>query len=222
MSSKTVARATLFVTFAGLAIAPAASAQREVPADLRVRIDEAANASVGTPRGEGLLPTARAEAEIAVRHVGLAAANEADLDAMKLHVGHALHAIDPEVVTSGPGLGYGVRRAAQAVAEHLAFVRDHEESAGRVRIYSRYVATLAKNVVERADSIVAVGNEIREAASAVEAAELLERLTSLGDALIQGVDANRDGGVGWRRGEGGLEQAGQYLTVLERYAGMAG
>jgi hypothetical protein len=34
------------------------------------------------------------------------------------------------------------------------------------------------------------------------------------------VDANNDGGIGYRRGEGGLEVARQYLGTLKRDAGM--
>ena len=39
--------------------------------------------------------TAMAEARVAVQHAGLAARNPANLDAMKLHAGHVINAVDP-------------------------------------------------------------------------------------------------------------------------------
>ena len=42
----------------------------------------------GTPNGQGLLPTAVAEAKIAAQHAALALKSEGNLDAMKLHAGH--------------------------------------------------------------------------------------------------------------------------------------
>ena len=58
-------------------------------------IGEVADAFYGTPTGQGLLPTAVAEAEIAAVHAAFALIDPTNLDGIKLHVGHVLHAIEP-------------------------------------------------------------------------------------------------------------------------------
>jgi hypothetical protein len=82
-----------------------------------------------TPDRMGLLPTVQADAEVAAQHAGFAVSQPDDLDWMKLHVVHVLHAVDPGVEPEGPGLGYGVQRAAQGVApaaQHMQFMQEGE------------------------------------------------------------------------------------------------
>ena len=55
-----------------------------------------------TPDGQGLLPAAIAEAEIAARHAGLAASDPSNFAGMKRHTTHVLHAVDPEQIENGP------------------------------------------------------------------------------------------------------------------------
>jgi hypothetical protein len=187
---------------------------------VREHVGAVADAFQGTPEGRGLLPTAMAEAEIMRRHAALAAADTSNLDAIKLHVGHVLHAVDPTVVASGPGLGYGLKQAAEGAIEHLRMAEDTEGASTAVRARARAVRWATMNVLDRANEIIELGNRIRATTTASEAAALLPELTELTDAVVEGVDANRDGGIGFRRGEGGLEVASQYLATLKRDAGM--
>jgi hypothetical protein len=182
---------------------------------MATHVGHVADAFTGTPQGQGLLPTARAEADIMVRHLALAAGDVADLEAIKMHVGHALHAVDPTVVTMGPGLGYGLKRAAQEAAEHVGYVRDDDGASTRVKIYAHQVAGAALTTVDRCDEFIEKAQELREATTAEAAADLLEELTTLGNQIIHGRDANNDNGIGPRYGEGGLEQARQSLAVLK-------
>jgi len=221
MHAMSLQRAALVLALIALTFAPASA--QDAPASAEdnpalIHIGHLADGFTGTPEGQGLLPTALAEAEVAVRHATLAAADTANLDAIKLHIGHVLHAIDPTALESGPGLGYGLKQAAEGVVRHAAMVWNTEEAARPIRMHAEHVTVSARNVVQRADSIVVLARRIREATAAPEAADLLDDLRAQSDALISGVDANRDGGIGWRRGEGGLEQARQHLEVLKRVA----
>jgi hypothetical protein len=166
------------------------------------------------------LPTAVAEAELAQRHAALAAGDTSNLEAMKLHAGHVLHAVDPTVVSSGPGLGFGLKQAAEGAIQHLRMAEDTEGASTAVKARARSVRWAMMNVLDRANEIVELGNRIQAATTAAEAAELVPELTELTDAVIEGVDANNDGGIGYRRGEGGLEVARQYLATLKRDAGI--
>jgi hypothetical protein len=212
MTSSTQMRALLVLMFAGLA---SATADAQSPA-YRTHIGHLADAFNGTPSGQGLLPTAMAEAEIVVRHATLAAADPANLNAMKLHAGHVLHAADPTAIASGPGLGYGLKQAAQGVERHAKMIWDDESAPRPVRMYAERVAVSVRNTVERADSISSLARRIGEATTAEAAADLVRQLTAVTAILVPGVDANRDNGIGWRRGEGGLEVTRQHLAVLKR------
>ena len=104
-----------------------------------------------TPDGQGLLPAAIAEARIAAQHAALAAKDPANLDAMKLHSAHVLHAVDPEQIENGPGLGYGVKKAAAGAAQHIMAASNAEGASDAVKAHANHVATSAQNTVSRAD-----------------------------------------------------------------------
>lgn len=89
-------------------------------AEVHVYIGYVAEAFADTPIGQGLLPTAVAEADIALEHARLALEDSLSLVGMRRHAGHVVHALDPTVVGGvGPGLGYGVRRAAEEAARQI-------------------------------------------------------------------------------------------------------
>lgn len=205
----------------GLAVATApVAAQDSSPA--HTHMGHVADGFRGTPEGQGLLPTAIAEAEIAARHAGLAARDPSDLEAMQNHTRHVLHAIDPGSVENGPGLGFGVKPAAEGVARHIELAASSEGASEAVSTHSTHIATSARNVVTRSDRIIELGNQILAATSASDAAGLLEELNEVAQQLLPGTDANGDGRTGWQEGEGGLEQAQTHLGLLQRAEGMGG
>ena len=166
------------------------------------------------PMEEGLLPTAVAEAMIATQHAGLAVTSEGNLDAMKRHAGHVIHALDPTIETEGPGLGYGVKRAAMGVAQHIGLAAMAAGASQNVMTHSMHVSASANNVVARADELVAVAQRIRAATTAADANAHLAELNTLAEQLYAGVDANEDDRVGWQTGEGGLQQAEMHMQLL--------
>lgn len=174
-----------------------------------------------TPDQMGLLPTAQAEAEVAAQHAGFAASRPDDLDWMKLHVVHVLHALDPSVEPEGPGLGYGVQPAAQGVAQHVRFAADSEDASDNVKLHATHVEASAGNVVVWSERIVALGQQVQAASSAAEAAPLVVEIETLAQAILAGTDANGDGTVSWEEGEGGLAQAAQHMQFMQEGEGMA-
>lgn len=172
-----------------------------------------------TPEAMGLLPVALAEAKIAIQHAGLAGRTPDDLGAMQRHAGHVLHAVDPAAEASGPGLGYGVKRAAAGVARHIGLAAGTDGASDNITTHAQHVTAAATTVVTRADAIVALVERIRAATSAAEAAPLAAQLATLAGQLISGTDANGDGRVSWQEGEGGLEQAQQHMELMRRGEG---
>ena len=168
----------------------------------------------GTPMDQGLLSAAVAEAKIAAQHAALAMKSEGNLDAMKLHAGHVIHAVDPSVEMKGPGLNYGVKRAAMGVAQHIELAAKVAGASKNVMTHSAHVSASAGNVVKRADEMVAVAQQVRAATTAADAAPHVAHLNMLAQQLYAGLDANTDGQIGWQTGEGGLQQAEMHMQLM--------
>ena len=183
-------------------------------------IGHVADAWNDTPEGQGLLPTALAEARIAARHAGLAAGATSNLEAMKSHTGHVLHAVDPTAIENGPGLGYGVKRAAEGATKHIQAAAGSDGASQAITTHATHVATSAQNTVTRADEIVMLAQKIQGASTASAAAPLVQELNTLSQQLVDGTDANGDGRVGWQEGEGGLAQAELHLGLMKKAEGL--
>jgi len=173
-----------------------------------------------TPDQMGLLPTARAEAEIAAQHAGFAISEPDDLDSIKLHVGHVMHAVDPSVEPEGPGLGYGVIEAANGVAQHIQFAAESEGASDNVKLHAEHVATSADNVVDWGGQVLDLGAEVRAAKDAESAFPLAEDIDALTRAMLEGKDADGDGEITWQEGEGGLAQAAQHMEFMKEGEGL--
>jgi hypothetical protein len=177
-------------------------------------IGHVVNAFGDTPKGMGLLPTAMAEARTASSHAVLAAKDPTNLASMQLHAGHVINALDPTIVAAGPGLGYGVKKAATGVATHIELAAKAPGASQNVMTHAVHIATSARNTVDRADKIIALCQQVRNATSAADAAPLISQIVSLTDQLIKGADANADGKITWEKGEGGLQQAQEHITLM--------
>lgn len=173
----------------------------------------------GTPDEAGLLATARAEAEIALQHASLAAGAQ-DLDAIKRHVGHVVHAVQPPEDGRGPGKGYGLVRAAEGVAAHIGMAAEADGAADAIKTHAEHVATAARNVVMWAESVLEQARQVESAMDASHAHGLAEGILAALEAVVNGKDADEDGRTSWREGEGGLAQAEQHLELLLKAEGI--
>jgi hypothetical protein len=194
----------------------ATSAQNPVHA----HIGHAAIAFGDTPGGQGLLPTALQEAEIAAQHTALASADPENLDGMRRHAGHALHALDPSVVPGGPGLGYGVKQGATGAALHVGMVIGPDGASENVTVHTAHIATALANVTQWTDEAIALAQRLQSAASVASAASLVTQLDAVCHSIVYGRDADGDGRVGWQEGEGGLAQATQHMNLMRRGEGL--
>ena len=167
-----------------------------------------------TPEQKGFLETALAEADVAIQHATLGMRDLTNLDAMKRHAGHVLHAIDPTQMATGPGKGYGVLKAATNTAGHIEMAGNAADAPQGVKTHSVHVATSAKNTVARANEIAALAKQIGEATTAEQAKPLFEQLNAKAQLLRAGLDANNDGRVGWQEGEGGLDMSKTHMDLM--------
>ena len=184
----------------------------KVPAGaVGTHIGHVVNSFADTPGGMGLLPVAFSEARTAQQHasLGMKAAN---LDGMKLHAGHVLNAMDPTIVAAGPGLGYGMKRAALGVATHIELAAKAPGASPNVILHATHIATAARNAAARADTIIALAKEVQMATTTEAATKLLSEIVSLCDHAIAGVDAKNEGRVSWETG--GLQQAQEHIDLM--------
>ena len=128
------------------------------------------NAFTDTPNRQALLATALTEARTAAQHAQLASRQPANLDYMKTHVNHVINVLDPIIVTAGPGLGYGVKRAASGVAGHIEAAAATAGASANVQMHAKHIATCSRNAVQRAESIITLGQRVLGATTAQEAA----------------------------------------------------
>jgi len=172
----------------------------------------------GTPMNMGLLPTAMAEAKTAAQHAGLAA-KSTTLAMIQTHAGHVINAIDPTIVDKGPGLGYGVKKAAMGVATHADLAGKAPEANAGVKMHAMHVNTAATNVAAMADEVVAIAQKIRASTSLEEAQKLAMDMQTKAEELTTGVDADKNGQISWNKPEGGLAQAQQHMGFMKMAAG---
>ncbi len=173
-----------------------------------------------TPDGKGLLPTAIAEANIAAQHAGFAAKKPNDFAWMHMHAHHVLHAIDASLEAKGPGLGYGVIKAASGTDAHVNFAAKSNDASDNVRAHAVHVSASAKNTLVRAKQIIALAQRVVAAGSAAAASPLIKQIATLTNELILGSDANSDGKITWKKGEGGLNAVSKHMGLMAKGEGM--
>jgi hypothetical protein len=185
----------------------------ELPAGaVGTHIGHVINGFNGTPNGDGLLTVAIGEAKVAIQHAGLAGRQPNNLDAMKLHAGHVINALDPTIVPAGPGLGYGLKKAALGAATHIELAAKAPGASPNVTMHAAHIAAASRNSAQRADSIIAIAKQIQTSTSASDAAALVSRMASMSDQLMAGFDANGDGQV--TPEEGGLQLAQDHVKMM--------
>ena len=165
------------------------------------------------PDGRGLAATASTESGIAVLHANFSAGDLSDLAAMRRHAGHVLHALDPADGSRGPGLGYGLVRAAEGVATHIELAANSSGASASLRTHAQHVATIARSVAQRAEAAAAVARRLQAATSIRRAAPLVAELRLLMYQISEGGDLNGDGNLSLD-GEAGVQQMEAHVYLL--------
>ena len=148
-----------------------------------------------TPGSRGFLPVAVDEARVAALHAGLAA-KAANLDEIKTHAGHVLHALDPSVEPKGPGAGYGVKKAVEGALDHLALAAKSDGATVTVTSYTIRSRAPLMNVLQYVDQAGLLVPRIRAATDVAEARRLAVDLAALtvriGEEGLQPAHANME------------------------------
>ena len=174
-----------------------------------------------TPDKVGLINILEQEIKIAVQHSGFSIKRGANLAWMKTHVRHVRHAVDPSTEpTQKVGKGYGVLKAAKGVADHIGFAAAADGASKNVKAHAVHVKASAENVEALAKRIIKLSKSVLAAESADVARPGVEMIEELSQRMWQGFDANLDGSISWKKGEGGLRQAQAHMGFMRKGEGM--
>lgn len=170
----------------------------------------------GAPGGRGLVVTTAIEVNTAMMYANFAAGNPTNLDAMKTNVRNVLHALVPEQGTKGPGLGFGVKRAADAVVTHIELAVKSPGASETLRKLGPNVAQAGRAVAARAQEMADLSGRVLAAQTAAQAAPLVEQLRTLALQLDTGKDVNGSGRIDLDVVEPGMNQLeAQVYSIFE-------
>jgi hypothetical protein len=168
-----------------------------------------------TPGKVSLITILEEEAQIAATHAKLAVASKEDLKTMRMHITHVENAVDPSVVKSGPGKGYGVIKAAQGVAAHMGFAAAAADAGDSLKMHSVHIIQCAKNIERWGNEIMTKSGYIKGGASDVASQFYTDEVADMTGWILNGHDANGDGKISWEEGEGGLAQMKAHLGYIQ-------
>lgn len=192
----------------------------QIPEAVLTYLGQLTHAYFDTPAGMGLIPTGMAEAAIAAEHVRVAGADSLDLANMTGNMLHVLHAIDPTEVGNGLGLGYGFKRAAEAVRVNAELALAEDSVPEMVSFHLPYISGAATGAIGLADEAIAVARSVQRAETPEDALGLLDDLAELVREMAYGADRDRDGRIGSTDSESGLAKATYHLQLIYRLAGI--
>jgi hypothetical protein len=191
-----------------------------VPDEVVAALASLLDGYIDTPEGMGIIPTGMEEAKLAGEYVRLAGQDSTNLNSMVRNMAHVLHAIDPNEVASGFGLGYGVKRAAEEMLIQAQVVLNADGLSDNIVSHVRHVPTAAYGALARADEAIALARRIERATTPEEALPQLQDLAALVRAMAWGSDSDRDGRIGYGDEEAGLAQATYHIKLLRTVEGI--
>ena len=165
----------------------AACVTLELPTIAHVHVGHAVTAWPDTPGQRSLFDVSLADAAVAAEHAVYAVDGARDLAAVRLHLGHVLHAVDPAREPSGPGSGYGLARAIEACADHLGFAQEVRDASANLKAGLPAVIGTLQPLGREARAIAALAAEGRQstdpAAAVAYAQEARQRTARLAGEL---------------------------------------
>jgi len=190
-----------------------------------------------TPDMKGFLPTAVADAQVALEQVERADL-EGRINDFWLYGGYVLNALDPGPETNAllktayarlpttyvkidvPGTGYGIRRAVAGALQHVQLAAKSDGASENVKTHASHVTASLENVAKWTDEAIATTRKLLEAKDVGGGQVLIDELTAQIGQIAIGVDANGDGQTGWQTGEGGLRQANTHMRLMMKGEGL--
>lgn len=123
-----------------------------------------------------------------------------------------LHALDPTLTVTGPGAGYGVRRALTEIVAQVETTASADRKVDAMRLTARAM-TAARAAVQDTETLVRVAQQLRTSSSVTEAVPLTTQARALAQRLLAGERGTIEAGMPGPS-TGGLFALQSSLTVL--------
>ena len=200
------------------------------PIAAHTHIAQVMTSAKDTPNQKGFLPTAIADAQVALEQVERADL-EGRINDFVLYGGYVLSALDAGAETQAllkkayerlpttyvkieiPGTGYGIKRAVAGALDQVRLAATSEGATDNVKQHAEHVTASLQNVATWTDEAVATARKLIAASDVGAGQILVDELTEQVTHIAIGHDANGDGQTGWQPGEGGLRQA-QHMRLM--------
>jgi hypothetical protein len=224
-------------TLAGAVLCAATAAGQAPASPAHTHIGHVMTSWKETPGTKGLLPTAIADAQVAMEQVERADL-EGRINDFWLYGGYVLNALDPGPDTDAllkttyarlptnyvtievPGTGYGIKRAVAGALQHVQLAAKSEGASENVRTHAVHVTASLENIAKWTDEAIATARKLLEAKDVGSGQVLVDELTAQIGQVAIGTDANGDGQTGWQTGEGGLRQANTHMRLMMKGEGL--
>jgi hypothetical protein len=173
-----------------------------------------------TPGRQGYLHVAMVESAVAAQYAGLARAAGDDLETIRSALGEMVYALDPRrapdwqaksagLVNGWAGRGYGVRRASERAAEELEAATTSGSASTLLQEVGPRARRCLTNTSQRADRLLAMGEEAMASSSVTQLSGLLPSIEILARELNDGTAGSGSTAAGC-----GLRQAAQELRTV--------
>ncbi len=210
------ARDSVIVVGDSLMVEDSIYARPPIPAEVERLFHELMVSSDRSPGSVGVLQAGIAETFVASEYAWLAGRDSANVNAMRSNMVHVLNAVDPSEASTGAGLGYGVRTAAQELLQRVEAVESTDGVPDRVRFHLPFMRRAAEGALLRANEVVALARQVQRSSSVGQTLELLDDLRVAVRAMGYGIDADGDNLIGNSAEEAGLAQAWYHLNLVYR------
>jgi hypothetical protein len=187
-------------------------AQKPEDAETLSRLVTLVTEAPGTPGGKGLLPVAIAEARAALAEAVRAEKASGDAKAMRQSGAAVVHVINPSLQPSGPGLGYGLRRAVLELIAQIEAVTTADRKADAAQLMPRAMNP-AREALQATEALMVAAQRLAVASSVEEATTLSRHVRELAGEVLAGANVT-PGQPRTTRGLGGLYAVQSNLAIL--------
>jgi hypothetical protein len=167
-----------------------------------------------TPSRMGLLATAQAEAAHVERHVRYAASRTDHLYWMRTQASHVIHALEPDGLMDGRGLGFGLRKALAGISLAAVEAAGAPDATDGLKLHAGHVAASISGALDWSGRLLELARQVVDSPDPHIARPLVEEMRELTGWLLHGRDADKDGKTGWQKGEGGLDQVATHVGLM--------
>ena len=179
-----------------------------MPGPSTAAISEILARDSGTPGQLSLVATLEHELSIARLYADYASRRPEDVRWIQTHLRHLRHSLDPSSERDGPGLGYGVVRAANNLGDQLGAIIGASAASQPMREHARQAQASLENIVSWANEILILSaNALTEPKLSPRLIDWLGVIKQRLAVMHSGVDADRDQQISAKPREGGLVQA---------------